>query len=392
MANDGERGGDGDPGGTADWDEAGDRTEAEDRNETGDRNGSADPETSTESDRPTADGRAAETETVGDIVDRLRSLDDDDGRDGGVLTDQLREVETRLLAFGRALGGDPDSVADLPFTEEAGTDRMPEPLYVRHDTEMLNQVTSWLLQEQHIGLVSHYGTGKTAFREIVRRDLGAHDDFVVAILDNPRETTPRKVYATVLQRAEQAGYEPDDRDYWQTRDGIPWATEDAKEAAREVVESVRADGKTLLLVVDEIEVLTGEILSTLQVAGDAGVRLFLMGTPEGKERVAELRETLDSRLRYYEGIEPFGPGEVAEYVARSLAYFRDEPYRGQEPDLFTDAAIRDIAERSEGNVREVRIECRELFTRAAFVWYRTGQEIDRIQVTPDLRHRRFGME
>jgi hypothetical protein len=39
----------------------------------------------------------------------------------------------------------------------------------------------------------------------------------------------------------------------------------------------------------------------------------------------------------------------------------------------------------------VRIECRELFTRAAFVWYRTGQEIDRVQITPDLRHRRFGM-
>jgi type II secretory pathway predicted ATPase ExeA len=122
-----------------------------------------------------------------------------------------------------------------------------------------------------------------------------------------------------------------------------------------------------------------------------GVRLFLMGTPEGKERVADLRGTLDSRLRYYEGIEPFGPEDVAEYVARSLAYFRGEAYDGQAQTLFTEAAIRDIHERSEGIPREVRIECRELFTRAAFVWYRTGQEIDRIQVTPELRHRRFGM-
>jgi type II secretory pathway predicted ATPase ExeA len=256
---------------------------------------------------------------------------------------------------------------------------------------MLNQVTGWLLQEQHIGLVSHYGTGKTAFREIVRRDLGEHDDFVVAILDNPRETTPRKLYATILQRAEEAGYEFEARDYWQTRDGIPWATEDAKAAAREVVADLRADGKTLLLLVDEIEVLPADILSTLQVAGDMGVRLFLMGTPEGKERVANLRGTLDSRLRYYEGIEPFDAADVAEYVARSLAYFRDESYEGESPDLFTAAAIRDIAERTEGIPREVRIECRELFTRAAFVWYRSGQEIERVQVTPDLRHRRFGM-
>jgi type II secretory pathway predicted ATPase ExeA len=346
---------------------------------------------SNDPDRPTPDGRAGEAETVGDVVERIRSLDDGDDREGGVLLDQLAEVENRMLAFGRALGGDPETVADLPFTEEAGTDRMPEPLYVRHDTEMLNQVTGWLLQEQHIGLVSRYGTGKTAVREIVRRDLGEHDDFVVAVLDNPRETTPRKVYATVLQRAERAGYEPDERDYWQTRDGIPWATEDAKEAAREVVADLRADGTTLLLVVDEIEVLPADILSTLQVAGDTGVRLFLMGTPEGKERVATLRGTLDSRLRYYEGIDPFSPADVAEYVARSLAYFRGEPYEGESPDLFTAAAIRDIRDRTDGVPREVRIECRELFTRAAFVWYRTGQEIDRIQVTPELRHRRFGM-
>ncbi|PSQ03526.1 hypothetical protein BRC92_06410 [Halobacteriales archaeon QS_4_69_31] len=346
---------------------------------------------SNDPDRPTPDGRAGEAETVGDVVERIRSLDDGDDREGGVLLDQLAEVENRMLAFGRALGGDPETVADLPFTEEAGTDRMPEPLYVRHDTEMLNQVTGWLLQEQHIGLVSRYGTGKTAVREIVRRDLGEHDDFVVAVLDNPRETTPRKVYATLLQRAERAGYEPDERDYWQTRDGIPWATEDAKEAAREVVADLRADGTTLLLVVDEIEVLPADILSTLQVAGDMGVRLFLMGTSEGKERVATLRGTLDSRLRYYEGIDPFSPADVAEYVARSLAYFRGEPYEGESPDLFTAAAIRDIRDRTDGVPREVRIECRELFTRAAFVWYRTGQEIDRIQVTPELRHRRFGM-
>ncbi|MFB6139224.1 MAG: hypothetical protein ABEJ26_02170, partial [Halosimplex sp.] len=86
-----------------------------------------------DTDRPTADGRAGETETVGDLVEKIRALDDDDERSQGVLLDQLAEVEKRLLSFGQALGGDPDTVADLPFTEEAGTDRMPEPLYVRHD-------------------------------------------------------------------------------------------------------------------------------------------------------------------------------------------------------------------------------------------------------------------
>jgi Type II secretory pathway, component ExeA (predicted ATPase) len=335
-------------------------------------------------------------QTVNEVMDRLAQLRAEEDRrdertDEGVLLDQLNEVEERLLAFGEALGGNPADVTDLPFTEEAGLDQMPEPLYVRHDTEMLNQVTSWLLQDQHIGLVSPYGSGKSAFREIVLRDLSKHDDFVVTYLDNPRETTARTLYRTVIEAAYSAGYSIDLSRYSQVRNGIPWATAEAKAAVHEMVGRVRKDGKTLLLVVDEIEVLTADLLSPLQVAGDAGVRLFLTGTPEGKRRVAEIRGTLDSRLRYYEHIDPFSTEDIAEYIARSLAYFRGEPYEGQSPDLFTRGAIEDIHERTEGNPREVRIECRELFTRAAFVWYRTGQDIDRIQITPELRHRRFGM-
>jgi len=336
-------------------------------------------------------GRRAE-----EVVDRFEQLRSEaeqrrETADEGVLLDQLDSVEERLIAFGRALGGDIDSVAELPFTEEAKTDGMPEPLYVRHDTEMLNQVTSWLLQNQHIGLVSPYGTGKSAVREIVLRDLQQYEQFIVAHLENPRETTPRQLYQTILEETMGEGYELDTDQYWQTRDGIPWATEEARDAVYELSRKVRAEDRTILLLVDEIEVLPEELLSPLQVAGDAGVRLFLLGTPDGKERIARLRGTLDSRLRYYEGIDPFSPTDIEEYIARSLAYFRGEPFEGQGQDLFTPAAIKDVHERTDGIPREVRIECRELFTRAAFVWHRTGQSIDRVQITPQLRHRRFGM-
>jgi len=336
--------------------------------------------------------RAGDGEQVADLVDRIQSLKSQEPTtEEGVLSDRLQDVRERLLEFGQALGGTPESVTDLPFTEEAAKDGMPAPLYVRNDREMLNQVTSWLLQNQHIGLVSQYGTGKTAFREIVRRDLRDHDEYMIATLDNPQETTPRKVYASLLRTARETGYDLELRDCWQTRDGIPWATDDARDAATEVLGRIRADGTTLLLIVDEIEVLSVELLTALQVAGDAGARLFLIGTPEGRKRVAQLRDTLDSRLRYYEGIDTFDVEDVAEYIARSLAYFRGESYRGQKPDLFTEAAIRDVHDRTGGVPREVRIECRELFTRAAFIWYRSGQSVDRINVTPNLRHRRFGM-
>lgn len=265
------------------------------------------------------------------VVGHLQSVREDDQRrreqaDSGVVLDQLDKVKARLCHFSRALGGGIDEVSELPFTEESGTDGMPGPLYVRHDQTMLNQVTSWLLKEQHIGLISPYGTGKTAFREIVRRDLGDHDGFLVSHITNPQQTTPGALYEEILT-----------------------------------------------------------------VAGDTGVKLSLSGTPAGRERLASVRATLDSRIRYYEGIDPFDPENVAESVARSLAYVREEPDEERSQDLFTSRAIADIHERTGGNPRGVRLECRELFTRAASVWYRTNREIDRIRITPEMRNRRYGI-
>ena len=106
----------------------------------------------------------------------------------------------------------------------------------------------------------------------------------------------------------------------------------------------------------------------------------------------EFRDTLDSRLRYYVGIDPFSPSDVAEYIARSVAYFRDEPYEGQDPPLFTAEAIMDIYERTDGNPRQVRLECMDLFARAAFVWHRAGADIERINITPALRDRSIAMD
>lgn len=322
------------------------------------------------------------------LFERLSELDEQEG----VISSRLAEIGPALLAFGRALGGDPDDLSDLPFTEESGTEQMPEPLYVRHDGEMLTQITSWLLQGQHIGLISPYGTGKTALREIACRDLGQRDDFVVATLENPNATTERGLYEGILEAAYDEGFEIDTENYWQVRNGIPWATAETRQAVGEVAQQTRDDGVTLLLVVDEIEDLPTKLLSPLQTAGDVGVRLFLTGTPAGKERLVEFRDTLDSRLRYYEGIESFSPADVAEYIARSFAYFRGVPYEGQDPPLFSPHAIRDIHERADGNPRAVRLECMDLFARAAFVWHRSGTDIERVTITPALRNRSIAMK
>lgn len=347
----------------------------------GDRHGS----------EPGGDSLDDESPKIDERPNRFVEMMSGDYEKEGVFSSRFAEIEPILLTFGRALGGQVESLDDLPFTEESGTEKMPEPLYVRHDEEMLTQLTSWLLQGQHIGLVSPHGTGKTALREIAARDLGERDDFVVASVKNPNATTERGLYEGVIEAARDAGYEIDSDNYWQVRNGIPWATAETREAVREVSRKANQDGATILLIVDEIEDLPAKLLPPLQTTGDLGVRLFLSGTPEGKERLLEFRETLDSRVRYYEEIDPFSPEDIAEYIARSFAYIRDEPYQGQEPPLFTAEAIEWIHDQTDGNPRETRLECMDLFARAAFVWHRSGRDIGRINITPALRHRNISM-
>jgi len=315
----------------------------------------------------------------------------DPGEQEGVFSSRMSNVAKLLCAFASELGGEVDEVSDLPFTEESGTDGMPEQLYVRHDDEMLNQLTSWLLQRQHIGLISPYGTGKTALREIAARDLGSRDDFLVTKIENPNATTERGLYETVLTDAKNAGYGIDPANYSQVRNGIPWATDETRGAVGEVVRAAAEDDVTILLIIDEIEDFPAELLSPMQTAADLGVRLFLTGTPEGKQRLAKFRETLDSRLRYYEKIEPFSPLDIAEYISRSFAYMRNEAYQGENPPLFTADAIRLVHKLTDGNPRGVRLECMDLFARAAFVWHRTDRPIERINITPALRRRELSM-
>lgn len=305
----------------------------------------------------------------------------EDAPDGmGIISEQMDRLEPAMLQFGEALGGSPDSVTDLPFSEEADKDGMPEELYVRHDQAMIHNLTVALLNGHHVGLISPYGTGKTALREIVRRDLGDHPEFVIAYLDNAHETTPRGLYATVIRAALDADYELDPDEYNQLREGVPWITDEAKQAVRTLTERVGDDGRTLSLLVDEVEDFPVELMPVLQTVADAGVRLFLMGTPAGKDRLEEARDTLDSRIRYHEGIKPFDQDDLAEYAARSLAHFRGESFNGQGPAPFTEDAIAEIHDRTDGNPRDVRLECADTLAKAAIAWHQSDRDVENFQI------------
>lgn len=297
----------------------------------------------------------------------------------GVISDHMEKVEPALLQYGEFLGGDIDSLDDLPFSEEADKDGMPEPLYVRHDKAVVHDTAVSLLNGHHLGLISPYGTGKTALREIFLRDIGEDKEgFITTFLENPGDTTSRQLYVTVLKKALDQGYKIDTSRYEQIRNGVPWKTDEAKKALRRIVNKAEDNNEKLILIIDEIEDFPKDLMPALQTIGDIGVRLFIMGTPEGKERLKKIRDTLDSRIKWYDNrISPFSQDDINEYIGRSMAYFRGEEYNDDYPiDPFTDETIEKIYEKTNGNPRDVRLECADALAKGAIAWLKSGKKED----------------
>lgn len=310
--------------------------------------------------------------------------DESDIAVSGPLAGRLADIRPICMAFARALGGDPDDLSDLPFTSVPGAGAMPEPLYVRHDEAMLDWVVQRLVEREHVGLSSDPGTGKTTLREILKRELGARDDFVVASVDDPGSVTPRGLAERILRAANAEGYAIDPENYWQVDDGVPWNEDEIGRAVWEVTAAATAEETRVLLVVDECEHLSPALREQLRSVADAGVRLFLLGTPAARPAFGSLDDALAAPLNSYDGIDTFDAEDVAEYTSRSLAFLRGEEYERTPSGLFSGATIHHVAGETGGNPRAVRRTCLDLFTRAAFVWHDLGVDVERVTITPEL--------
>jgi hypothetical protein len=244
---------------------------------------------------------------------------------------------------------------------------------------------------------------------------------VVASVDNPERVTPRGVAERVLRAANASGYAVDAERYWQVDDGVPWSDDEIGRAVWEVTGDATADGTRLLLVVDECETLSpavrGQLIlsdrnfhnrrvsrtdlatefrperptgvhvllsGSIRTVADAGVRLFLLGTPAARPTFESLDETLAAPLNPYDGIDTFDAEDVAEYTARSLVFLRGEPFDRTPSGLFSGATIHHVAGETGGNPRAVRHACLDLFTRAAFVWHDLDVDVERVTITPEL--------
>jgi hypothetical protein len=308
----------------------------------------------------------------------------------GPLRERLEILEPILMAFGDALGGDPNDLGDLPFTE-GGAERLPASLFVAHDRTMLDLVTEWIGDGHHVGITSGAGTGKSALRANVERELRGHEEFVAASVDLA-SATERRVHERLLRACGNRGYEIDPEDYWEVADGIPWTTEGTRRAVADVTEQAAADGRTVYLLADGFEAAAEDLSVTLRALADAGVRLFVLGRPEGRFRRNELAADLADGMEVLDGFEGFDERDAAEYCARSLARFRGETFDGTPSGLFSGDAIADLVERADGNPRRVRLACLDLFTRAAHAWHHSEAGIDEVTITTGLLDHDLGFE
>jgi type II secretory pathway predicted ATPase ExeA len=321
---------------------------------------------------------------------------DDGPQDGGDEADALgaatgtgggRDLESIVRSFAAALGGDVETIRDLPFTEDPDADGVPERLYVRHDETLLDRLTDWLNDGQHVGLCCGPGSGKTALRGVVERELQASDGFGVASVTSQETVTPRRLSEAVLQAGVDLGYRVKPDGYGAVTEGIPWRTDEVDRAVGEVVPAVREDGRRIVLVVDGLEAMDATVVERLRRLADTGVQLFLLGRPEARTQVADLVEAVDGYFRLAEGIAPFDAHAVAEYVARSMADLRGEAYDGSPIGLFSGDAIEYVVDATDGNPRAVQLVCLDLFVRAAAVWEQLDVDVDRVTITASLADR-----
>lgn len=290
--------------------------------------------------------------------------------------------ESILLSFGRALGGTPAAITDLPFTEQAEECSAIRQQYVTHDEQVLDIQTT-VTGGDHVGLCSEPGTGKTMLRRYLAASIRDSDD-VVAAIDCPAAATPRQCCERVLRAAEAAGYGIDPADYWQVDGGVPWRTTEMEQALDDVTARARADGTQILLVVDECETVTPSLRRQLETLADRGIRLLLVGRPSCAPVIETFADAVADPVARYSGLDPFDVGDVAAYAARSLAVFRDvTPDEGGQ-DLFSGEVLHTLCRETRGNPRAVRQTCFELFVRGALVWNELDHAAEAVTITPDI--------
>jgi general secretion pathway protein A len=231
---------------------------------------------------------------------------------------------------------------ELPF------DLTPDPKYLfltRQHREALSTLEYGLSSAKGVTvLIGEAGTGKTTLVRAALKSERCHNVSCVYLI-NPALT--RQEFVEVLS----------------LRFGLSSHAGESKAALLEELEPVlrdrRAGGMITALVIDEAQILSGELLEEIRLLANSETAtekllpLVLAGQPELRDRLNEpsLRQ-LKQRVTLRCEIVPFDQQETATYIAQRIRTAGGEAAR-----LFTREAVMLIHERSGGIPRTISVIC-----------------------------------
>jgi general secretion pathway protein A len=195
-----------------------------------------------------------------------------------------------------------------------------------------------------IQLTGEVGTGKTTIVRTLLSRVPHHAD--VALILNPR-ITPVEFLLTIC---EELGLGLDEAD----RDSVKQMVD----ALNRNLLSAHADGRRIVVIVDEAQNLSAEVLeqvrllTNLETATHKLLQIILIGQPELRELLDrnDLRQ-LAQRITGRYHLKPLSREETRQYVRHRLRV------AGASGDIFTPAALREVHRVSSGIPRVINVCC-----------------------------------
>ena len=195
-----------------------------------------------------------------------------------------------------------------------------------------------------IQLTGEVGTGKTTIVRTLLSRVPHHAD--VAVILNPR-ITPVEFLLTICEEL-GLGLNEADRD----------SVKQMVDALNRRLLSAHADGRRVIVIVDEAQNLSAEVLeqvrllTNLETATQKLLQIILIGQPELRELLDrnELRQ-LAQRITGRYHLKPLSREETQRYVRHRLRV------AGASGEIFTPAALREVHRVSSGIPRVINVCC-----------------------------------
>jgi general secretion pathway protein A len=195
-----------------------------------------------------------------------------------------------------------------------------------------------------IQLTGEVGTGKTTVVRTLLSRVPHHAD--VAVILNPR-VTPVEFLLTICEEL-GLGLEAADRD----------SVKQMVDALNRRLLSAHADGRRVIVIVDEAQNLSAEVLeqvrllTNLETATQKLLQIILIGQPELRVLLdrTDLRQ-LAQRITGRYHLKPLSREETLHYVGHRLRV------AGASGEIFTDAALREVHRLSSGVPRVINVCC-----------------------------------